>query len=230
MGGIISCPMTSFSRDCAVQRLKISGNSSPSSVQIVRRYFSPLIQMNHHLEDVSRTNSVWMMCQNRWFASVCISWVFPLLSTELYRVAFVILCHQQFDGNLCVFTWSILRWSWDQTVDFCSHSRILSRFSPLCRYQSLVLITNHLKPRSTRTQELISVSVCITLLDSRPRTDTRVPLRPGTVVRCWGVRKILSRTCFDTFIEDQNSHLFELSGPRTLDRYRLETPSGLRAN
>jgi len=35
---------------------------------------------------------------------------------------------------------------------------------------------------------------------------------------------------FDTFIEDQNSHLPGLSGPHPLDSYRLETYSRLRAN
>ncbi len=35
--------------------------------------------------------------------------------------------------------------------------------------------------RHTRIQELNSVSTCITLLDSRPRTDTRVPLLFTTV-------------------------------------------------
>jgi hypothetical protein len=41
----------------------------------------------------------------------------------------------------------------------------------------------------TRTQELISVSACVTLLDSRPRTDTRTPLRLATAVSCQGVRE-----------------------------------------
>ncbi len=81
MGRFISWSMTVFSKVlevCDVQRLKIFGNSSPSSVQIqseqiVRRLSSPLIQMNRHLEDVSRTNSVWMISMNRWCASVRIS-------------------------------------------------------------------------------------------------------------------------------------------------------------
>ena len=44
------------------------------------------------------------------------------------------------------------------------------------------------------------------------------------------MRKIRLRASFDTFIKDRNSYLFGLSDPQTLDSYRLETPSGLRAN
>jgi hypothetical protein len=62
MGRIISWSMDVFSRDCSTQRLKISGNSSCSSVQIARRNFSPLIQMNHHLTDVRWTNHPWWIC------------------------------------------------------------------------------------------------------------------------------------------------------------------------
>ena len=43
-------------------------------------------------------------------------------------------------SRLCVFTWNILHWSWDRTVVFVSHSPILSRFSFLLRYQSLVKV------------------------------------------------------------------------------------------
>ncbi len=39
-----------------------------------------------------------------------------------------------------------------------------------------VFIVDQLKRTSTRTQELISVSECVLLLHSRPRTDTRDPL------------------------------------------------------
>ncbi len=68
---IISWSMDVFSRDCSTQRLKISGNSSCSSVQIARRNFSPLIQMNHHFTDVRWTNHVWMVLQHRrWCTSV----------------------------------------------------------------------------------------------------------------------------------------------------------------
>jgi hypothetical protein len=65
MGRIICCSMAAFSRDCAAQRFKIAWNSPPRSVQIVRRHFSRLMQMNHHLADAMR--------QHRWCASVCIS-------------------------------------------------------------------------------------------------------------------------------------------------------------
>jgi hypothetical protein len=41
---------------------------------------------------------------------------------------------------MCVFVWSILHWSWDRTVVFYRHSPILSRLSPLRRYQSLVKV------------------------------------------------------------------------------------------
>jgi hypothetical protein len=124
--------------------------------------------MNHHLEDVRRTNSVCMIHQHRWSVRVC-SWesvshscwiwsnvwigrsssVVNLPST-IHRAVhrsylfdsftFVILCLQQFDGKLCVFAWNILHWSWDRTVVFFNHSPILSRFSPLRRYQSLVKV------------------------------------------------------------------------------------------
>jgi hypothetical protein len=73
MGRFISWSMTVFSRVCATHRLKIFGNSIPNSSLIVWRFFSPLMQMNHHLEDVRRTNSVWMMHQYRWSVSQCIS-------------------------------------------------------------------------------------------------------------------------------------------------------------
>jgi hypothetical protein len=43
-------------------------------------------------------------------------------------------------------------------------------------------------------------------------------------------RKILLRALLDTFIEDPNSYLFGLSGPQSLDSYRLETSSRLRVN
>ncbi len=50
-------------------------------------------------------------------------------------------------------------------------------------------LPNQFKRASTRTQELNSVSACITLLDKLPRTDTRAPLRPATAVSCQGVRE-----------------------------------------
>ncbi len=73
MGHFISWSMTAFSRVCVTHTLNISGNSSPNSVQIVWRFFSPLMKMNLYVEDGRRTNSVWMMRQDRWCASVCIS-------------------------------------------------------------------------------------------------------------------------------------------------------------
>ena len=75
----------------------------------------------------------------------------------------------------------------------------------------------------TRSQEINSVSACITLLDYLPRTDTRAPLRPATAVSCQGVREIRLRALFDTFIEDQNSHLFGLSGPQALNSSTRDT-------
>jgi hypothetical protein len=69
---------------------------------------------------------------------------YPQSFTEVAPVwffVFVILCHQQFDGKLCVFAWSILRWSWERTVLFLNHSPILSRLSPFRRYQSLVKVS-----------------------------------------------------------------------------------------
>ena len=99
------------------------------------------------LEDVRRTNSVWMMQQHRWCVRVCITesdshlyWIWPNVwigksssvvnrpssvllktSTEVATIRFfpfVILCRHLFDGNLCVFSLNILHWSWDQTVAF----------------------------------------------------------------------------------------------------------------
>ncbi len=64
MGSFISSSIVAFSRVCSTQRLNISGNSSPRSVQIMWRLFSPLIQMN--LEDGSRANSVWSTCHHWW--------------------------------------------------------------------------------------------------------------------------------------------------------------------
>ncbi len=58
MGRFISWSMAAFSRVCAEHRLNISGNSCPSSAQIVRRLFSPLLQMKRHLEDARRSNSL----------------------------------------------------------------------------------------------------------------------------------------------------------------------------
>ena len=167
-GRFISCSLVAFSWVCTEQRLKISGNSSPSSVQIVRRLFSPLMQMSHHSEDVRRPNSVWMMHHLWWCERVCISesvshvcWICPKvwigrsssvvnLPSVIHRAlqrsylfdsfAFVIFGRQQFDGKLWVFTWSIFRWSWDRTVVFFNHFPILSRFSPLRRYQSIVKV------------------------------------------------------------------------------------------
>ncbi len=84
MGRSIHCFVTAFSRVCAEywvqvedfwtrteQMLETSGlrNSSSGSVQIVRRFFSPLMEMNHHFEDVRRPIPVWMMTQ----ISSCIS-------------------------------------------------------------------------------------------------------------------------------------------------------------
>ncbi len=66
-----TCDVTVFSRSCTDQWLKISGNSVSSSFHIVFRVFSPLMQMNHHLEDARRTNSVWTIHQHRWCVSVC---------------------------------------------------------------------------------------------------------------------------------------------------------------
>ncbi len=66
-----TCTVVAFSRSCTQKWLKISGNSASSSFHIVFRVFSPLMQMNHHLEDVRRTNSAWMIHQYRWCVSVC---------------------------------------------------------------------------------------------------------------------------------------------------------------
>jgi hypothetical protein len=98
----------------------------------------------------------------------------------------------------------------------------------------LFAIAGSLRPLfcHTQTQGINSVPACITLLDSRPRTDTRAPLQPATAVSCQGVRerKIRLRASLDISIENPNSHLFGLSGPQPLDSYRLETSSRLRAN
>jgi hypothetical protein len=56
-GQCLSCPMVVFSRVCTDYKLKTSGNSSSRSFHIVFRFFSPLIQTNHHSEDVKRPNS-----------------------------------------------------------------------------------------------------------------------------------------------------------------------------
>ncbi len=65
-------------RDSILKRLhwvevKTSGTSTSSSFHIVFRFFSPLMQMNCHLEDVRRHNSAWMIHQHRWCVSVCAS-------------------------------------------------------------------------------------------------------------------------------------------------------------
>jgi hypothetical protein len=60
-GWCLACFMATFSRVYTEQKLKTSGNSSSSSFHIVFRFFPPLIQMNHHLEEVRRPNSPWMI-------------------------------------------------------------------------------------------------------------------------------------------------------------------------
>jgi hypothetical protein len=55
----MSWSMAAFSRVCAAQ--------------IVRRLFSPLIQMKRHSEEARRANSVWGRRQQRWCTNVCIS-------------------------------------------------------------------------------------------------------------------------------------------------------------
>jgi hypothetical protein len=70
-GRCLCCSVVVFSRVCTEQKLKTFGNSSSRSFHIVFKVFSPLVQMNHHLEDVRRPNSVWMIHQHRWCSSVC---------------------------------------------------------------------------------------------------------------------------------------------------------------
>jgi hypothetical protein len=72
-GWFLSCPMVAISRVYTETRLKTSGNSSSRSFQIDRRFFSPLIQTNHHFEDPRWPNSEWMIRNHRWCVSVCIS-------------------------------------------------------------------------------------------------------------------------------------------------------------
>ncbi len=67
-----TCAVAAFSRSCTEQWLKVSGNSASSSFHVVFSVFSPLMQMNRHLEDARRPNSAWMMIrQHRWCVSVC---------------------------------------------------------------------------------------------------------------------------------------------------------------
>jgi hypothetical protein len=75
------------------------------------------------------------------------------------------------------------------------------------------------------------VSYPLTCLVLLPRTDTLTHPRPPTALATkeWE-RRIRLRVLLDTFIKDRNSYLFGLSNPQILDIYRLETPSGLRAN
>jgi hypothetical protein len=56
-GRCLSCSVVVFSRVCTEQKLKTFEDSSSRSFHIVFRFFPPLMQMNHHLEDVSRPNS-----------------------------------------------------------------------------------------------------------------------------------------------------------------------------
>ncbi len=59
------CTVSAFSRSCTEKLLKIVGNSASSSFHMVFRVFSPLIQMNHQLVDVRRTNSSWMILNTK---------------------------------------------------------------------------------------------------------------------------------------------------------------------
>jgi hypothetical protein len=56
-GWCLACSMSVFSRIYTEQKLKTSGNSSSSLFHIVLSFFSPLMQINRHLEDARRTNS-----------------------------------------------------------------------------------------------------------------------------------------------------------------------------
>ena len=87
----------------------------------------------------------------------------------------------------------------------------------------IVFVTNQFKRTHDTITEINSVSTCIILLDWPSRTDTRDPLRPATAVSCQGVREIRLRALSDTFIEDQNSHLFGLSGPQPLNSSTRDT-------
>ncbi len=120
-GRCLSCSVVEFSRVCTEQKLKTFGNSSSWSFHIVFRFFPPLMQMNHHLENERRPNSTWMIHQHRWWVSAWISesvshwccmctkvWIgrsFSVLNlpSVIHRVLqrylfdsfpFVILCHQ----------------------------------------------------------------------------------------------------------------------------------------
>jgi hypothetical protein len=73
IGLFISWCMTVFPRVYTTHRLRSLETRPPTSSQIVWRFFSPLTEMNRHLEDARRTNSVWMIRQDRWCVRVCIS-------------------------------------------------------------------------------------------------------------------------------------------------------------
>ena len=62
----ISCFRDANHRDCVVHRLKITGNSISNSVQIVQRFFPPLMQTNFHLVEAKQDNSPWMSRQHGW--------------------------------------------------------------------------------------------------------------------------------------------------------------------